>query len=64
VPKQFFWATPGRVVREEKAKEYLEKMQNIKEVYLGQGVHYLQEDHPHQISEEIAMWVDNVDFSL
>jgi haloalkane dehalogenase len=62
IPKLFFWATPGRIVSEEKAKWYLETLKNVKGVFVGRGVHFLQEDHPHQIGEEIFGWIDSVQF--
>lgn len=39
---------------EEKAKWYLETLKNV------QGLHYLQEDHPHWICEEIAARIDMI----
>jgi haloalkane dehalogenase len=53
VPKLFFWATPGAIVTEEKAKWYLDRLKNGKGVYVGQGRHFLQEDHPHQIGTRL-----------
>ena len=58
VAKLFFWASPGRLVSVEKAKWYLDTLKNVKGVYLGQGVHFLQEDHPHRIGSEIAEWME------
>jgi haloalkane dehalogenase len=60
VPKLFFWATPGRVVSEEKAHWYLGNLRNVKGVYVGQGMHYLQEDHPSLIGESIAAWKEDM----
>lgn len=57
LPKIFFWATPGRIVSEEKAKWYLENLKNTTGVYVGQGMHFLQEDHPNLIGTEIAKWL-------
>ena len=56
-PKLFFWATPGRIISEEKARWYLDNPENAKGVYVGQRIHFLQEDHPHQIGGEIHDWV-------
>ena len=57
IPKLFFWATPGRLVSEEKAKWYLDNLKNMKGVHVGEGAHFLQEDHPHLIGAEIAKWM-------
>ncbi len=31
-------------------------MPNIETVDIGKGIHYLQEDNPHLIGEELASW--------
>ncbi|KUJ13081.1 alpha/beta-hydrolase, partial [Mollisia scopiformis] len=54
VPKLMFWATPGTFVREEQAQWYMENLKNVRGVFLGKGTHYLQEDHPHRIGQEVA----------
>lgn len=56
-PKLFFYATPGRIVGEEKAEYYLKTLKNVKGVHVGQGLHFLQEDHPHRIGREIDHWL-------
>ncbi|KAF2812621.1 putative hydrolase [Mytilinidion resinicola] len=61
VPKLLFWASPGVFVRDEQAKWYVEKLKNLKAVFLGEGLHYLQEDHPHRIGSEIAEFIDMLD---
>ena len=42
-----------RDVRVEMCKSVLP---NLTTVYLGDGIHYLQEDHPHEIGDGIANW--------
>jgi haloalkane dehalogenase len=63
VPKLLFWATSGVFVTDEQARWYLENLKNVKGVFLGEGVHYLQEDHPHRIGKEIAEFVDGLALS-
>jgi haloalkane dehalogenase len=63
LPKLFFWARPGRLVSEEKAKWYLGRLKNTTGVFVGQGVHFLQEDHPHRIGDEIAKWLASPNFA-
>ena len=60
-PKLFFWASPGRIVSEEKAAWYLQNLKNVKGVFVGHGVHFLQEDHPHRIGREVHDWVASLD---
>jgi haloalkane dehalogenase len=31
-------------------------LSNLTTIDLGAGIHYLQEDHPHEIGEGIANW--------
>jgi len=57
MPKLFFWAKPGRLVTEEKAAWYLEHLKNVKGVCVGNGFHFLEEDHPHRLGREIESWV-------
>jgi haloalkane dehalogenase len=56
-PKLFFWASPGGVVWEAKAKELMGKLKNTRTVHLGAAVHYVQEDHPHTIGHGLANWL-------
>ena len=64
VPKLLFWVTPGAFIGDVRAKALIEKLRNMKSVYLGQGVHYVQEDHPHKIGQGISDWfVESVNTS-
>ena len=60
VPKLMFWGSPGRLVSPEKAEWYMGKLKNVKGVFLGEGMHFLQEDHPHRIGEEIKGWAESM----
>ncbi|KAM0540611.1 hypothetical protein ACHAPJ_013567 [Fusarium lateritium] len=57
LPKLFFWATPGGTISEERAVQFIKRLRNTNTVYVGSGVHFLQEDHPHRIGREIAKWL-------
>ena len=52
MPMLFFWAAG----REGTAEYYVENMQNIETHYLGNGRHYLQEDHPESIGRAVNDW--------
>jgi haloalkane dehalogenase len=56
LPKLFFWATPGALISPEKAVWYQQHLPHVKAVHIGAGVHYLQEDNPHVIGQELATW--------
>lgn len=57
VPKLLLHADPGAFVRADTVKWCQDNVQNLKTVDLGRGIHYLAEDHPHEIGEAIAEWV-------
>ncbi|KAL5326661.1 hypothetical protein ACEPPN_004349 [Leptodophora sp. 'Broadleaf-Isolate-01'] len=60
VPKLLFWATPGRLLVQEKAEWYLERLKNAKGVFVGDGLHFLEEDHPHLMGRELVQWIANL----
>ena len=56
IPKLLFHASPGAILPPE-ALGMLSGIPNLTTVDLGAGIHYLQEDHPHEIGEGIAGWL-------
>ncbi len=56
IPKLFFYSRPGAIISEKFAEWIISNIPNLKSVDLGRGLHYLEEDHPHRIGEEIASW--------
>ncbi|TCC97962.1 haloalkane dehalogenase [Pedobacter frigidisoli] len=60
ISKLFLWVTPGALISVEKAAWYEKNLKNCKSVKLGNGSHYVQEDHPDKIGLEIASWVANL----
>ncbi|KAN0089613.1 alpha/beta-hydrolase [Hyaloscypha variabilis] len=60
MPKLLFWAKPGRLVTAEKAAWYLERLRNVKGVGVGDGLHFLEEDHPQKLGTEITRWISEV----
>ena len=55
-----FWATPGGIITPARAQWYEEHLKNVTVVNLGQGLHYLQEDHPRAIGVGIANWAEQL----
>jgi len=55
-PKLFFYADPGAIIGVELAQNVIDTWKNIKAINLGQGSHFLQESHPHEIGEGIVEW--------
>ncbi|KAB8226989.1 Haloalkane dehalogenase [Aspergillus alliaceus] len=58
VPKLMFWAEPGTMLSPEKAAEMAHDFIDIRSVGIGPGSHFLQEDNPHLIGEEIKTFVE------
>ncbi len=56
LPKLLFYATPGGILRAPMVEWCKSNLKHLKTIDLGQGIHFLQEDHPHRIGEEIAKW--------
>jgi haloalkane dehalogenase len=56
-PKLFFHAQPGIFIPPARAEFYSTHLKSCHVVDLGQGLHYLQEDHPDTIGQEIAAWL-------
>jgi haloalkane dehalogenase len=56
-PKIFFHAAPGIFIPPAHAAFYRARLKVCHSVDLGQGLHYLQEDHPERIGQEIAAWL-------
>ena len=60
VPKLLFYADPGVLVAPEDAKRYSHEWKNCSTVDLGEGRHYLQEDHPAEIGEALKKWIESI----
>ncbi len=56
VPKLLLYAQPGAIIREPQVEWCQNNMRNLKTVEIGPGVHFVQEDRPHEIGEAIAEW--------
>lgn len=56
IPKLQLWASPGLIGNAEFAAMVDEGMKNITTVYLGEGIHFLQESHPDAIGAAISVW--------
>lgn len=56
IPKLHIWVTPGAIGSPANTKWIQENLTNLKSVNVGEGSHYIQEDHPHEIGTVIADW--------
>lgn len=55
-PKLLFYGNPGAIVNANAVEWCRRNLKNLETVDVGQGLHYLQEDHPHTIGEALATW--------
>ena len=60
VPKILFHATPGAIMQAALVKSLESTLKNLKTVDIGPGVHFVQEDNPHKIGEELAKWYQSL----
>jgi haloalkane dehalogenase len=60
-PKLLFAADPGALVSPAFAEEFAGKLKDCRLVKLGDGVHFLQEDHPETIGRSVAAFIAEVE---
>ena len=56
IPKLLLYATPGAVLTAPLVEWCRRSLKNLAAVNVGAGVHYLQEDQPHEIGQAVASW--------
>jgi haloalkane dehalogenase len=60
-PKLLFVADPGALVAPAFAEELADKLKDCQLVNLGDGIHFLQEDHPETIGRSVAAFIAEVE---
>ena len=60
LPKLLLWAKPGALIRKKAVEAASERFPNLESVYIGRGLHFVQEDNPDGIGEAIADWVQRL----
>jgi haloalkane dehalogenase len=55
--KLLFYASPGGLINASMVDWSKANLKNLETVDLGQGLHYLQEDHPHAIGKTLSNWI-------
>lgn len=56
IPKLLLYADPGVIVSPTDAMWMQENYRNLQAVFIGKGLHYVQEDQPHTIGRNIHSW--------
>lgn len=60
LPKLFFYAHPGGILKKEDVAWVKKNIPNLKTVDIGKGIHFIQEDNPHLIGSELAKWYRHI----
>lgn len=60
MPKLLLYATPGAGVKEREAQHVRDTFTNTEVVNVGEGLHFIQEDCPHEIGETLSEWYSRV----
>lgn len=60
IPKLCLFVTPGVALQAEDVETIKKVFKNTKLVYLGEGLHFIQEDYPHEIGSEISTWYKEI----
>lgn len=56
LPKMLLYANPGYIINESVVEWSEANLKNLEIVDLGQGIHFLQEDHPEAMGKALASW--------
>ncbi len=56
IPKLGFYVSPGVAIKEKDVKVIRETFKNTELIDLGEGLHFIQEDYPHEIGQGISDW--------
>jgi haloalkane dehalogenase len=57
LPKLLCYAEPGILIPREMVEWCEANLPNLKTVNVGEGTHYIQEDHPKEIGQAISQWM-------
>ena len=60
VPKLMIHVSPGAIITDEVANELKELLPNLQSVHVGEGHHFIQEDHPDKIGQAISEWFESI----
>jgi len=60
IPKLCFYVSPGVAIKEKDVKVIKETFTNTELVFLGEGLHFIQEDYPHEIGSGLSEWYQRI----
>ena len=56
LPKLMLYAKPGMIIKKNHVERIKRDYKSLEAVFVGKGMHYLQEDSPHEIGAAIKSW--------
>jgi haloalkane dehalogenase len=56
LPKLYLWAEPGLINQPRDVEWVRRNLKNVKTSFLGEGLHFHQQEHPVEVGQEIARW--------
>lgn len=56
LPKLLCHASPGGLISATDVDRCKTHLKNLTVVHIGEGIHYLREDHPHAIGKAVTTW--------
>jgi haloalkane dehalogenase len=62
LPKILFYANPGFSIQTPLVEWCKANLKNLETFDVGQGIHFLQEDHPEAIGRALANWIQQLKF--
>ncbi len=60
VPKLAFWAEPGAIMPKMAVDWLVANVPNLETRFVGAGLHFIQEDHPHVIGHGLVDWLRRI----
>ena len=60
IPKLLIHAKPGAILRKAQVQWCEENLNNLTSVFMGTGLHFIQEDNPDFIGEELLKWYKEI----
>lgn len=61
IPILLLYAYPGWLINKEAVEYARANFKNYRDAYIGQGKHFVQEDQPSRIAQEINVWYDSLE---
>jgi len=60
IPKILFYVKPGTLVPSPMVEWSEANLKNLETVYVGEGIHFIQEDHPDEIGQGLDEWYQEI----